>query len=345
MESTQINPEGFPWGRNQPTVMQRLIVAALLSLISGGTLYVRYIAMKMERSDLSQVLFGARALLQGANPYHLIGPGLTYDLKWGAVYPATAYVATIPLSILPDIIASTLFVAGSTFLLAFACTKDSWHRLPLFPSIAFASSVQFAQWSILMTAMLFLPWLAVIAAVKPQAAIPVVAASSSRKPILFALAGGIVLLLVSLLLLPGWPLEWLRMLQASSQLRPPILRLGGVLVALVLLRWRRPEAWLVFLMACMPQTWAWYNLLPLLVVAATYREAALLSLVSSLGAMVAVLLVGDPAPENYSGWGIAMVVFAYLPAVIVILRRPNVRAHAPWATGSKDNPHAVNLGQ
>ncbi|HUQ18635.1 MAG TPA: hypothetical protein VM099_03390 [Gemmatimonadaceae bacterium] len=303
--------------------------------MSGGTLYARYVTMHLERSDLSQVLFGARAILHGANPYNLIGPGLAFDLKWGGVYPATAYVATIPLSFLSDIVASSAFVGVSTFILAFSSTKDSWHRLPLFPSIAFASSVQFAQWSIFMTSILFLPWLALIAAIKPQSAIPIVTASANKRTMLFAIAGGVVLLILSLILLPGWPRDWIDTVRASSQLRPPILRLGGFLIAFVLLRWRRSEAWLVFLMACMPQTWAWYNVLPLLVIATTYKEAAVLSIISSTGALLAALIVGDPTPERYAGWGAAMVTFAYLPAVIVVLKRPNQKELAPWGAGIK----------
>jgi hypothetical protein len=202
--------------------------------------------------------------------------------------------------------------------------------MPMIPSIAFASSVQFAQWSILITAMLFLPWLAVFAAVKPQATIPVVAASGSRSVVKAAIIGAIVMLVISLVMLPTWPIEWWDVIRKSSQLKSPLLRFGGAAILLVLLRWRRQEAWLVFLLACVPQTWGWYNLLPLLAVAATYREAAILSLVSSIGAIATVYFVGDPTPEKYYAWGSSAVAFAYLPATIAILRRPNVRERPPW---------------
>lgn len=328
--SAETNPEGFPWGANNPSRSQRLIVAILLGFGAGATLYSRYIKMGLQRSDLSQVLFGARALLNNADPYHLIGTGMVYDLKWGAVYPATAYVAAIPFASLSDTLAASLFVGISAFLLAYGATAGSWHRLPMFPSIAFASSVQFAQWSTLFAAMLFLPWLAVLAAVKPQSAIPVIAASKSRSMLMYAIAAASVLLVASLVMLPGWPLEWWRVIGKSTQLKSPLLRLGGPLVLLVLLRWRRQEAWLVFLLACVPQTWGWYNVLPLLAVAATYREATLLSLISSIGAIATVYFVGDPTPEKYSAWGASAVAFAYLPAAIVVLRRPNIDERPPW---------------
>jgi hypothetical protein len=324
------NPEGFPWGANKPTIARRIILATLVAVCVGTTLYSRAIKMGLERSDFSQVLFGARALLNNADPYHLIGTGMVYDLRWGAVYPATAYVVSIPFTLFSDPVASSLFVGISAFLLAYGATAGSWHRLPMFPSIAFASSVQFAQWSTLFAAMLFLPWLAALAAVKPQSAIPVIAASKSRSMLMLAVAVGIGLLIASLVMLPGWPLEWWRVIGKSTQLKSPLLRFGGPLILLVLLRWRRQEAWLVFLLACVPQTWGWYNVLPLLAVASTYREATILSLLSSIGAIATVYFVGDPTPEKYSAWGASAVAFAYLPAAIAVLRRPNINERPPW---------------
>ena len=111
----------------------------------------------------------------------------------------------------------------------------------------------------------------------------------------------------------------------------PILRLGGPLIALVLLRWRRREAWLVFTMACVPQSWDWYNVLPLLTVAATYREAYLLSLVSTIGGFIAASLAMSihSHGELFRLGGATMVVFAYLPAVIAVLRQPT-ETEMPW---------------
>ncbi len=325
------NPEGFPWGSNRPTPRRRLLVAIFIATLAAGAIYLHYLKTGNARSDFSQALFGARALLHCADPYALVGPGRVYNSQWPVMYPVTTYVAAIPLTPLSDAAAAAIFVALSTFLLAFGSTADSWHRLPMFASVAFTSSVQTAQWSILMTAMLFIPALAVFAAVKPQSAFPVIVASRSAAAVWTALIGGLMLLALSLLLFPGWMTEWWRIVGAGEQLRPPIVRLGGVFISIVLLRWRRPEAWLVFLMACMPQSWAWYNVLTLLVIAATYREACVLSLVSSAGALATVYFVRDSSsPASYPAWGAALVAFGYLPATIAVLRRPNVSDRAPW---------------
>jgi hypothetical protein len=206
----------------------------------------------------------------------------------------------------------------------------------MFASVAFTASVEFAQWSILVTAMLFLPSLAFFAAVKPQSALPVLVSLRSRVAISAALVGGAVLLAPSLWLLPAWPIEWWHIIRSGEQLSAPITRLGGGFILLVLLRWRRPEAWLVFIMACMPQSWAWYNALMLLAIPATYREACVLSLTSSVGALAAVYFIRDSSSAtSYPAWGAALVAFAYLPATIAVLRRPNSSVKPIW--GSADD--------
>lgn len=314
----------------------------LIALASGGAVYLRDLKIHQERTDFSQALFGARAVINHADPYKLVGPGRVYDSRWPLMYPATAFVAAIPLASMPDRFASALFIALSSFVLAYGSTARSWHLLPMFASVAFLTSVQLAQWSILMTAMLFIPWLAVFAAVKPQSALPVLLSSRSSVSVKAATIGAALLFAASLLLLPGWPSEWWTLIRGAQQFRAPIARIGGAFIALVLLRWRRPEAWLVFLTALVPQSWAWYNVLVLLAIPATYREACVLSLVSSIGALaVAYFTAGTSSPEFDPTWGAAMVAFAYLPATIAVLRRPNTREIiATWSP----SPGAVTSG-
>jgi hypothetical protein len=211
-------------------------------------------------------------------------------------------------------------------------TADSWHRLPILVSLTFLFNVTAAQWTILMTAAVFIPALCFFVVAKPQAGVPIVASASASRAWIALAAGFLILVAVSLLLLPSWPREWLALLsERSGHMRPPILRLGGPLIALVLIKWRRREAWLVFTMACMPQTWDWYNALPLLTVAATYREAYLLSLVSTIGGFIAAYLAMTIHSQNelLRLGGATMVVFAYLPAVVAVLRQ-RTETEMPW---------------
>jgi hypothetical protein len=219
-----------------------------------------------------------------------------------------------------------MFVALSTFALAYGSTRDSWHRLPMFASVAFLSSAHLAQWSILFTAALFIPWLSIVFPAKPQLGIAILGGMSSRRTITLAAISTVVLLSVSVLLVPTWPMEWIGLVRNAGQLVPPLLRPGGFLLLIVLLKWRRPEAWLVALVAAMPQTSYPYNLLPLLAIAATYHEACFLSLASSVGAFAATYLTDAVGGSvGSSAASAVMIALGYLPASLVVLRRSNER--------------------
>lgn len=279
-------------------------------------------------SDFDQVWQAAVALVNGGDPYVLMGPGLVFHLEDPVLYPVTAFVAAIPFLLLTEVWATMVFLFITTFLMAYGITADGWHRLPIFVSLSFITCVWLVQWSMLWTAALFLPWIALFASVKPQATLPIVAASGSLAAPIFAIVGTLTLFATSLVMLPGWPIEWLQLVSSSPYVSAPITRLGGFLILLVLLRWRRPEAWLVFLFACIPQTPYPYNVLVLLALANTWREAGLLSILSSLGSLVRQRAnVHDLASLDIMAN--MMVLFAFIPATIMILRRPN-EGQGPW---------------
>lgn len=320
----------FPWGSNRPTRPQRLLVALAVATLGAVILVVELGRHDVFHTDFGPLWFGARALLDGRNPYPLVGPGREFDWEWTLLYPGPALVAALPFAWLSEQVAAVSFVFVSTFLLAYGISRRSWHLLPIFASEAFANSARLAQWSILFTAALFLPALAFFAVAKPQAGIPVLAASSSAG-LRAAGVGGLVLIIVSLALLPTWPLDWVGQLQQTDHMRPAIGRLGGILVLLLLLRWRRREAWLVMMMALIPQTWGWYNVLILFTVAATFREAAALALFSTAGALAAPYVIGAEDVDGfYATVGALQVATAYLPATLLVLRRPNKGEPPAW---------------
>ena len=252
-------------------------------------------------------------------------------MPWPTRYPAPAFVAVAPLTLLPLHAASTLFTFVSAGLLAYGATAASWHRLPAFPSIAFFTSAQLGQWSILFSAALFLPALSFLAIVKPQTSFPVLASATRRLSLMPAVLGASALIVLSYLLLPGWTERWLDVVRASDNFRIPIAQFGGPLIAVVLLRWKRAEAWLVLVAACMPQTMNPYNALVLIFVATTYREASVLSLISSvawLGGAV-VLAEGGAGFSKQQVLTAVMLGGCYFPAAIAVLRRPNAEP-SPW---------------
>ena len=328
------NPEGFPWGENCPTRNQRLLFALVIALASSAWWVEKFFSDPFDPqtprliSDFDQVWLGATALLNGGDPYVLMGPGKVFHMDYPVLYPATAFVAAIPFAFLTQMGGTLAFIFVSTFLMAYGITADGWHRVPVFASLPFITSVWLGQWSMLFTAALFLPWVAVASAIKPQTALPIVAASSSRATPIAAVVGGLVLLAISLMYMPTWPLEWWRAIWSSPHMSAPVARLGGFAILLVLLRWRRPEAWLVLILACLPQTSYPYNVLVLLALANTWREAAILSVASTIGS-VPELRVDIHELSRLRTMGDLMVISTFLPATIMILRRPN-EGVGPW---------------
>jgi hypothetical protein len=314
-----------------PTKIHRLLVALPIAA-AAAAMHFFAAGRNGSLSDFSILWFGSRVLASGGNPYSMIGPHSAIDLPSAVFYPAPALVATMPFTLIPVQFAGTVFVFISAALLAFGVTRDGWHRLPIFPSVAFMTSARLGQVSSLMCAALFIPALTFFSVVKPQASIPILGASSRSREWIIAATGAAVLTAISFAMFPEWPGEWWNTLSKADYFRPPIMTLPGALTGLVMLRWRRPEGWLVFLAACLPQTWYPYNGLILLTVAATYREASLLSLTSSLAWLVTyAFLVGEwRSPETRAVMQNVLIGFGYLPAVLVILRRPNIGPEPFW---------------
>jgi hypothetical protein len=325
----------FPWGSNNPTRRQRVILAVCIAAVSMAGVAWQDHVRGGHRTDFGMMWFGARAMLAGQNPYELVGPGLQFDWVYPLLYPGTALVTGIPFAWLSENAASVAFVGVSSLLFSYGITRNSWHLLPLFASEAFRQSVMAAQWSLILTAALFLPWLAALVAVKPQSGVAVLAATS-RTGLKSAVIGTVALVLVSLSLIPSWPADWLALIQGpTDHMRPRILAPGGFLVLLLLTRWRRPEAWLIITLACLPQTLASYSLLMLLAVASTFREAGALVLISTVGGYAdPYVVVGQPtADELYRLLASVEVATAFLPATLVVMRRPNEGEGPAWLSG------------
>ena len=208
--------------------------------------------MPTHPGDFGLSWFGARSLMHGVNPYDLVGPGRPYNWPWPQVYPATAFVAAMPLAILPQLAATLVFVFVSCALLAYSVTEQGWERIPMFGSAAFIIAAGAAQWSPLFTAALGIPVLGLFFAAKPTIGLVLGAAGDPQLQKL-AVIGGMALTVASLILFPAWPRVWLAQLHYATQMAAPLARFGGIAILLALLRWRRPEARLILLLACVPQ--------------------------------------------------------------------------------------------
>ncbi len=327
---TSNGPRAFTGRRaSAPRVLSRVAVASSIATLASLLPYSETFRVPYHPGDFGLAWFGATALVNGANPYALVGPGQVYDFPWPEAYPVTAMLVAMPFALLPQVLATLAFVWISTALLAYAITYDGWYRLPLFLSSAFVVAATYAQWSPLLTAAMCLPWLAWICVAKPNLGLAILAYITQVRAFKAVFLGGAAIVVIGFAVFPAWPLHWINALKSINHMHAPILLPGGVLVLFALLRWRRPEARLIVALACVPQTNSWYEALPLLLVPATFRQSVMLSVVSTAGgALWQVLflrqfMAGHNEEEVNRITGILMIVFVYLPATVLVLRRSN----------------------
>jgi hypothetical protein len=279
--------------------------------------------------DIGVPLLSMDKWLAGEAPYPV-------TITAGATIPAnpfTTMLAMAPFLLVPLALVAPLFMGLSSGLLAYGLLRDDeYWRLLAFLSTPYWFAVYTVQWSPLLSAALLLPGLLVLAPVKPQLGLVLLA--SGRWNWRRLLATGLFVL-VSLALYPAWPLDFLREGGAAFyDGRSPVLGGGvagagyGVLAAAtVLLFWREWRARLLLALALVPQR-LWYDQLLLFVVPQSLR-AMLLLVACSWGVVLLAAAFGWLTLTNFPDQAWALVVLGlYLPALGMFLaaRRQQVRA-------------------
>jgi hypothetical protein len=168
---------------------------------------------------------------------------------------------------------------------------------------------------------------------------------------LVPLLAGAVLLGLAFALDPGWVGGWAASFREPTHFVAPVTRLPfGPLVLLALLRWRRPEAPLLVALACISQTNAVNDVLPLFLVAETFGESLLLGATTHAIGYAQIRAIASQAwrPDDLAGFAAYcatsagwLVLGVYLPCLALVLRRPNV---APAREGEPEGPPAVEVG-
>jgi hypothetical protein len=130
-----------------------------------------------------------------------------------------------------------------------------------------------------------------------------------------ALALTVAISLTSLALYPTWPLVWFSQLGGYQGVLPILVLPFGPLIALALLRWQNREAWLLILMAVMPQRMV-YDQIPLLLTARTPRQLLLLVECSWIWTLPQLLFNNS---NFYAAWPQWVVLLYYFPALAIVL--------------------------
>jgi hypothetical protein len=301
----------------------RLAVACLIALLAGAYVVRLAAAMPHYGTDFDPIRFGARLLVHGENPY-TIGPDQPHYWNFPLLYPLPAVLLVVPFVALPVVAARAAFVGLTSGLLAFVATRRSWWPLLVFASASWWSAIGLAQWSPLLLAAWYVPALGFAATAKPNVGAAIVAGARNRRSLFLAAVGAVAVVAVSFVVRPSWLGEWLGAIHAQPHIRPLVSVWLGAPLLLAVLRWRRPEARLLLWLAVVPANPGIYDALLLFAIPATAREALVLA---TLSWFAEPLRYAVHSANSFEGgahaWALAMLPLMYLPALAMVLMRPN----------------------
>ena len=306
---------------------RRAAIAVAVALVAGAyVLWFDAITHQYGQggSDFDQLWFAARVLVHGGNPYEAIGPGRAFEWGWPLLYPLPTVIAVVPFAALPVLAARIAFASLSAGLLAFALTERGGGLLVVFLSAAVADAVRAGQLSVLMTAALTVNALAFVFVLKPPLGPALLAATPRRRALVVAIAAGLALTAAAFVLRPGWFGDWFNALRGAGHFRAPVLTLGGPLLLLAALRWRRSDARVLLACALVPHTPVVYDVVPLVSLVRNLREGLAFAVLTYAATFAQVSLLANLPPDAAATRAAQILNLAiYLPALGLVLTRPN----------------------
>ena len=313
-----------------PSRAWRIRASLAAALVAGVFVVLLYQRQKTGViSDWDPTFAGTEALLRGDSPYAAIQ--VPPWPNW-LLYPLPALLFTAPFTLLPLELARGLFAAVGTAAFTYVVTRRGRWTIYFLLSGAMLWSWVDVQWPPLLIAAALTPGLSWLLAIKPTAGFALWAAYPSRH----AVVGGLLFAGVSLLVWPGWIQEWLDAVSRTPH-APHLLRPGGFLMLLGLLRWRRPEGRLLACLSLVPVTTALYETLPVALVCRNRVEAAGFAVLTIVAHLLFHLGPQGPWPVGAEyQWGV-LLGLVYLPALVVVLRRPNQPDEADWRLASSNS--------
>jgi len=279
----------------------RIAVSAAIGVATGALCWFLMKRLHQDAADFRWALHLAHRLLARQNPY---------DTPYEQ-YPLTAGILAVPFVRLQPELAAGLFWGISSSLLAFGLTRYGYTRLLIFFAYPYWAGILTVQWSPLIVASAFFPLLLPATLAKPQVGLPVFLTRLSKRGLLACGA----LILVSLLVMPRWPLLWFRQFGHYEHFFP-LLVLPGPLLLLALLRYRNHDAQFLFLSALMPQRW-FFDSFTLWLIPQSRREI-IWTVFFSWGAGI---WRWYHTPRSFAEVGICTVILIYLPMLAVVLLR------------------------
>jgi hypothetical protein len=317
-----------------PSLGRRVTVATAAALWAGAVVWLRYHHLPpTATSDFDAAWAAARALRTGADPYAAIQ---SPPWPWTLQYPLPAVLVAAPFSFVPLEFARSAFMAISVGLLVLGLTRRAWWPLIVLLGGPMLIALFSVQWTPLLTAAALFPWLSGVWVVKPTTGATLFAAYPNR----WALIGGLMLVALAFVLWPSWPEGWREALGGAPH-RAAILRPGGALLLLGLLRWRLPEGRQLAILALVPLSPHLYEAVPLALVARSRWEMLALSVCGTVGAAVGYLFPPPHMPDHGPMQWAIVGLGAYLPALCIVLRH-RAQGVAPAPFESRDPVPALS---
>ena len=284
-------------------------MAALIGVVTGSLCWEFLRHFQLGGADFNWAYRAARDLLRGVDPYTNTAPG-------AIPYPLPAAFPALPLVWLSREAAGAIFFGFSSGLLALGLVRQDPARLLIFLAYPYWAALMTAQWTPLIMSAAFFPLAMAFSVMKPHLGVPVALTQWSRRGV-WSVVG---VLVVSLILLPRWPIEWVRQL-GGYQYFVPLLVLPGPLLALAL--WRRGErgAQLLLLSAVMPQRW-FYDSFLLWLIPKTRRSI----LATVAASWVIGILRWNYVPHTMQQVGRWSVLGFYLPMLVVVGMQQSARS-------------------
>ena len=288
-----------------PRLPIRVLVSIAVGLVTGLVCFMLLRFYGTAAGDFTWAYSAALDLLHGRDPYrHEFSPLWT-------PYPLPTALVALPFTIFqPEVAGATFFGLGSA-LMIFGFTRRGFVPLLVLLSCPFWVCVQWAQWTPLIVASAFFPVLMFVSVVKPHTAAPVVLLHWK----VIAIISSVILLAISLIIYPTWPMRWFSQL-SEFQGYIPLLTIPGPLLLLALMRWRERDAQFLLLASIFPQRW-FYDALILFLIPKTRKEF-LYSITFSWGAYI---WKQQHMPETTLERGLVCTLFFYIPMLAIILLR------------------------
>jgi hypothetical protein len=302
-----------------PPIRARVVVALAIGVVCGLAAFLLHRRPGFW-PDFVFPWAAARYLLDGKDPYAMLPGGLNEPFETPLLYPLPTVLAAVPFARLSLAAAGGIVMGISSALLSFVLSARGWARLWMLASAPFVMAVSLGQWSPLVVVAALQPALGFLAALKPNLGLAAFAYRPSRG----MLVGGVIFVALSLVALPRWPIEWLHAVRSLPGHPAPLLIARGVgsVLLLAALRWRTPEGRLLLVSACLPQLPFFSDQLPLMLIARTRMELVAQTALSQIGFLLWFTFLSRD--EAYVPKAAPYVLaFIFIPALVVVLRRPN----------------------